>query len=105
MFFLKNSDYSYTSLWGFRINNNVHFYDFGQVIPKDSCFVLKSNYKFVLNEEIKYIALVFKDMMDNFYELEVEYILKTKENETEITIVSGYDIKKSNLTFSEKEAE
>ena len=91
-----NADYSYASIWGFKINNDIHLYDIGQVIKKDSIFVLKDSYRFLFNEEIKYVALILKDMLDNYYELETEFEIIEEEKTKKIHMISGVELKKYN---------
>lgn len=97
--YLNNSDYSHTALWGFRINDDIHIYDIGQVIPKNAFVEMNSTYKFIYNDEIKYVALLLKDMLDNVYELEVNFKIEGSDKEKMILILSGIETKKSDLDF------
>lgn len=103
--YLNNSDYSHAALWGFRINDDIHIYDIGQVIPKNAFVEMNSDYKFTYNSEIKYVALLLKDMLDNIYELEVNFEIQGSDKDKTIQILSGIETKKTDLVFNYKEVE
>lgn len=70
---LKNSDYSYASLIGFIINDKCHFYDIGQVLPKDTECLMNNDFEFEFDEQIETVSLIIQDMLDNLYEFELNY--------------------------------
>ena len=102
-FLLANTDYSYCSVIGFRINDSFHLYDYGQVLPKNSNIALRSSFKFKFKQKIKYFAILIEDMLDNVYEFVVETNITGEKENKYIEIVSGLYTKKSDLTFEKKE--
>lgn len=70
---LANSDYSVSCLIGFIINDNCHFYDIGQVLAKNTQYRMDSNFEFEFNEKIETVSLIIEDMLNNLYELELDY--------------------------------
>lgn len=99
-FYIKNSDFSYATLLGFKINEDYHFFDYGQLLDKNSFNQVISNYVFTYEGEIKYIALLFGDMLDHIYEFELDYIISDSNNIMGIVVKSGLEMKKSNITFT-----
>lgn len=100
---LNNSDYSYTTIWGFKINDDVHIYDYGQIFPKEKTLILKNDFCFKYDDDIKYVSLLLTDMLDNLYELVVEFeIINNGLNKT-IEILSVLKTKRSNLVFDDVE--
>ena len=100
---IHNSDYSYVSVRGFRINNDYHIYDIGQVLPKNTIIDLRSYFKFEYAEEIKYVALILEDMLDNLYEMELNFEIHKNKTEQVIQINSGIETKKTILPLNAKE--
>ena len=86
--FITNSDYSYVTLRGFMINDDVHFYDYGQVLQKNSFMQLTSSFKFKYKKKIKYVSLILEDMLDNLYEMKVEFNISGETKDKTITILS-----------------
>lgn len=103
--YLSNADYSHCSVWGFRVNDDIHVYDYGQVIPKNCFMHLMSSYEFKFNDEIKYVSLLIKDMLDNVYELELNYSIDGTGKQKFIQILSGIEIKRTDLIFTYEEVE
>ncbi len=99
-FGLANSDYSYCTVRGFVINRDYHFYDYGQVLAKNVKMNFRSDFKFKYNKEIKYVAILLQDMMDNYYELEVQFKLIGDTNKT-IQVLSSLKQKKASIEFVE----
>ena len=100
---LSNSDYSYCSVIGFKINEKVHFYDYGQVLPKNSSIDMFSRFEFKFDEKIEHVAILLEDMLDNIYEFVVETEIVENKKEKIIKILSGLKTKKSDLIFEKKE--
>lgn len=100
---ISNSDYSHCVIIGFRINEDYHIYDIGQVLQKERLMLLNSNYKFEYKEEITYVALLIKDMMDNIYELETNFKIHERESDNKIEILSGIETKPTTLNINSKE--
>ncbi|MBP5444544.1 MAG: hypothetical protein J6Y28_00090 [Acholeplasmatales bacterium] len=96
---LYNSDYSHATLIGFRINEDYHCYDFGQVIPKNTCYRLFNNFRFRQSSEIKLLSLVIKDMLDNIYELEVCFEIQTKCDNNIIIITGSKGLRFASIYF------
>lgn len=98
--YLSNADYSHCSIWGFRINDDVHIYDYGQVIPKNAFMHLISDYEFGYSDDIKYVSLLIKDILDNVYELELNFEIEGSGKHKSIEILSGIEIKKTDFIFT-----
>ena len=64
------------------MNNDFHIYDYGQVLPKNESLSLLNNFRFKYEDTINYVAILMQDMLDNIYELEVNFsiIKKRKDN-------------------------
>ncbi len=99
---INNSDYSHVVIKGFRINNDYHIYDIGQVLPKNSIIKLKNNFRFKYNDEINSVSIILQDMLDNIYELQVNYEIEIGFDH-KIEIISGLDIVKTDLPINSKE--
>lgn len=99
---INNSDYSHASVIGFRINNDCHLYDIGQVLPKNSTLKLDSDFRFIYKDEINYVAILIQDMLDNIYEFEVRVDIEEEIDKT-IKILSGIEMKKTTLPLNAKE--
>ena len=100
---ISNSDYSHCTVIGFRVNEEHHIYDIGQVLPKNSLMRLYSDFKFKLKEDIKYVAILLMDMLENIYELEVNVEIDKYRKENTIRVISGIEIKKTTLNINPKE--
>lgn len=100
---ISNSDYSHCTVIGFRVNGEHHIYDIGQVLPKNSLMRLYSDFKFKLKEDIKYVAILLMDMLENIYELEVNVEIDKYRKEHTIKVISGIEIKKTTLNINPKE--
>ena len=100
---IHNSDYSHVSVRGFRINDDYHIYDIGQVLPKNTIIDLRSYFKFEYTREIKYVALILEDMLNNLYEMELNFEIYKHSTEHVIQINSGIEIKKSTLPLNVRE--
>lgn len=100
---ISNSDYSHVAIRGFRINNDYHIYDYGQILPKDKTLYLKNDFRFEYANKIEYMAILIQDMLDNIYELEVNFTISKPEKDKVIKINSGIETKKTTLSLSGKE--
>lgn len=100
---LDNFDFSHTIIIGFRVNNKHHLYDVYQVLPKNTLMFLYNDFKFTLDEEIQYVALLLKDLMDNIYELQLKFNIETTANENKIEIESNLDTIHTTLNLNAKE--
>lgn len=101
---ITNSDYSHCVMIGFRINNDYHLYDIGQVLSKNSLMILRNDFIFSIKEDkIDYIALLIEDMLDNIYELELNFSIAKDKKENIIQIVSGIELKPTTLNLNAKE--
>ena len=92
---LSNTDCAHAMLIGFRINKDYHLFDLSYSLPKNTFIYFRSGYRFKYDDEIKYVALLVKDMLDNLYELEVKYTI----NNGEIILIDGLNTKKSDLSL------
>lgn len=102
-FTISNADYSHCVIIGFRINDDYHIYDVGQVLPKNSLMFLRNDFKFLYKDEIKYVSLLMKDMLDNIYELETYFCIDKSGKENNLQIISGIEIKETSLPINPKE--
>lgn len=101
---ITNSDYSHCVIIGFRINNDYHLYDIGQVLSKNSLMILRNDFIFSIKEnKIDYMALLIEDMLDNIYELELNFSIAKDKKENIIQIVSGIELKPTTLNLNAKE--
>ena len=100
---IHNADYSHVSVRGFRINEDYHIYDIGQVLPKNTIIDLRSYFKFEYTKEIKYVALILEDMLNNLYEMELNFEIHKHSTEQVIQINSGIETKKSTLPLNVRE--
>lgn len=92
---ISNTDYSHVVIRGFRINDDYHVYDYGQVLPKNKKAYLNSHFRFKYAETIEYFALLLQDMLGNLYEFEVNISINEKNYGKTIKVNSGVEIKKS----------
>ncbi len=97
--YIVNSDYSYVAIRGFRINDDYHIYDIGQVINKNEEIILIDEYCFSYNKKISYVSLILQDVQNNFYEMEVNYSISQFQGKKYIEIISSIDTKESNLNL------
>ena len=51
-----------SGLRGFRINDEYHLYDHGQVLPKNKTYYLQNDFRFEYSNEIKYVSILLQDM-------------------------------------------
>ena len=100
---ISNSDYSHVIIRGFRINNEYHLYDHGQVLPKNKTFYLQNDFRFDYSNEIEYVAILLQDMLENLYELELNFSISKKDKNKTIIINSGIETRKTTLTINPKE--
>lgn len=100
---ISNSDYSYSAIRGFRVNNDYHIYDYGQVVPKNKTICLENNFRFKYTDKIEYVAILLQDMLGNLYELGLNFELSEQSKNREIKILSGIETKKSTLLINKKE--
>lgn len=101
--FISNSDYSHVVIRGFRINDEYHLYDHGQVLPKNKTFYLQNDFRFEYSNEIEYVAMLLQDMLDNIYELELNFSINKKDKNKAIIINSGIETRKTTLAINPKE--
>ncbi len=94
---ISNSDYSYVVIRGFRINNDYHIFDFGQVLAKNSIVEMVSDFSFKYKNRIKNVSIVMQDILDNLYEIVVNYKIVNEGNCKTIKILSGIEIIESDL--------
>jgi len=99
--YIVNSDYSYIAIRGFRINDDYHIYDIGQVINKNEEVILRDEYHFKYNKKINYVSLLIQDIQNNYYEMEVNYNISPFKEENYIEIISCIEIKESNLDLKD----
>ncbi len=100
---ISNSDYSHVAIRGFRVNNDYHIYDYGQILTKNKTFYLQSDFRFEYKNKIEYVAILLQDMLDNIYELELNFSITKPEKDKIIKINSGIEIKRTTLSLNAKE--
>ena len=99
---ISNSDYSHVAIRGFRVNNDYHIYDYGQILTKNKICYLKSDFRFEYKGRIEYVAILLQDMLDNIYELELNFTIIKPEKDKVITINSGIETKMTTLFLNGK---
>ena len=100
---INNSDYSHVTIRGFRINEDYHLYDVGQVLPKDTTIYLQSYFRFKYSKEINYVSIILQDMLENLYELVLNFTIVKDRKDNVIKINSGIETKKTTLNINPKE--
>ena len=100
---ISNSDYSHVVIRGFRINDEYHLYDHGQVLPKNKIFYLKNDFRFDYSNEIEYVAILLQDMLENLYELELNFSINKEDKNKTIIINSGIETRRTTLAINPKE--
>ena len=100
---ISNSDYSHVAIRGFRVNHDYHIYDYGQILTKNKTFYLQSDFRFEYKNEIEYMAILLQDMLENIYELELNFAISKPEKDKVIKINSGIETKKTTLFISAKD--
>jgi len=100
---IDNSDYSHVIVRGFRVNDDFHIYDYGQVLPKDETLYLKSDFRFKYSKKINYVSIILQDMMENLYELVLNFTIVKDRKDNVIKINSGIETKKTTLNINPKE--
>ena len=100
---INNSDYSYVAIRGFKVNNEYHIYDFGRVLQKEKTICLVNDFRFEFAGEIETVALLLQDMLENLYELELNFSIYKEGKDKVITINSGIETKKTSLPINSKE--
>ena len=100
---IDNSDYSHVVIRGFRVNDDFHLYDYGQVLPKDEAIYLKSDFRFEYTDEINYVSIILQDMLENLHELVLNFTIVKDGKDKVIKINSGIETKKTTLNINPKE--
>lgn len=100
---IDNSDYSHVIIRGFRVNDDFHLYDYGQVLPKDEVIYLKSDFRFEYTDEIIYVSIILQDMLENLHELILNFSIVKDGKDKVIKINSGIETIKTTLSLSAKE--
>lgn len=100
---ISNSDYSHVAIRGFRINDEYHLYDHGQVLPKNKTFYLQNDFRFEYSNEIEYVAILLQDMLENLYELELNFSINKEDKNKTIIINSGIETRRTTLAINPKE--
>jgi hypothetical protein len=88
---------------GFRVNDDFHIYDYGQVLPKDEILYLKSDFRFKYSKKINYLSIILQDMLENLYELVLIFTIVKDRKDNVIKINSGIETKKTTLNINPKE--
>lgn len=85
--YFGNTDYSNFYVWGIQINNNIARFDSIRYIKKSSYFLLDFSQKPIYTEKpIDSISLVLEDMLENLYELKLEF---ARDSKTGYLIIGG----------------
>lgn len=86
--YLSNSDLSMCVYHGLIINDHLMYFDNGQVIQKNSNVAIRHNIRFLIDEEIESVSLIFTDMLDNEYNLHAEFETAEVGKDKEIRLIS-----------------
>lgn len=99
-FMIKNADYSFSSLKGICINNDLIFMSIAQVFDKEKTYRCICNLQFKYREKIKKVYLLLEDLFEHYYALEVCFeIVEGKGKKNVIHIVSGLELFKAKVDF------
>ena len=99
-FMIKNADYSFSSLKGICINNDLIYMSIAQVFDKGKTYRCIFNLQFKYREKIKKVYLLLEDLFEHYYALEVNFkTMKGKGKIDAIHIVSGIELFKAKVDF------
>ena len=85
--YFGNTDFSNFYVWGVKINNNIARFDSIRYIKKSSYFFLDFSQKPIYTEKsIDSISLILEDMLENLYELKLEFL---RDPKTGYLIIGG----------------
>ena len=77
--YFGNTDFSNFYVWGLKINDHIAFFDSIRYIKKSSYFFLDFSHKPLYTEKaIESFSLVLEDMLENLYELRLEFEVDPK---------------------------
>ncbi|MCR4698523.1 MAG: hypothetical protein K5762_04060 [Bacilli bacterium] len=94
-FYLKNTDYSYSSIKGLCINDDLMIMSIAQVLDKNEVYLYKrsAENEFFYAEEIKKIYLLIEDVFENYYLYETNFKIKNEaDNFNLIELLSGIEL-------------
>ena len=75
---IHNADFSFSSLKGICINDDVISLEIAQTFKKDQSYVVVCQFGFVYKKEIKEISLLLVDLLDNYYALTTNFGIEDK---------------------------
>ena len=79
--FFRNTDFSNVYVWGIKINGNLTHFRSIRYIRKEGYFCIDFSNVFIHTKEpIKTISLVLEDLLENLYELPLEFTLSQPHN-------------------------
>lgn len=102
-FYLYNTEVSYCSFKGFLINDEILSMEIGQVFAKNKLYRIYFNRKFAFDQPIQSVSLLLEDMLENFYSLELNFETEEQDNQTDIIIKSGIELKETNIHYYQED--
>lgn len=79
--YFANIDFSHFYVWGLKINGNSTTFETVRLIRKDRYFLLNFAKKPIYTEKpISQISLILEDLLENLYELPLDYQIEPKDN-------------------------
>lgn len=79
--YFANIDFSHFYVWGLKINGNSTTFETVRLIRKDRYFLLNFAKKPIYTEKpISKISLILEDLLENLYELPLDYQIEPKDN-------------------------
>ena len=92
-----NSNLSDSIFCGIKINDSIQLYDVPHIINKDANIIMKDYCRYIIEEDIKKVALLIKDVLYNPYEMEVSFLIEEYGIDKEIKMTGITSIKKSSF--------
>lgn len=85
---------------GFCINGEIIPLYIGQAFRKNEQYVFIPNFTFKYNKEIRNVSILLVDMLDNYYELEINFNVVKKSSSLVIELRSGIETKKCDIDIN-----
>lgn len=92
---LRNVDYSFSSLKGICLNDDVICFEIAQTFDKNQNYHIVFDFDVNYNEKIKEVSLLLVDLLGNYYILTTNYIIEKRK----IAIQSGIELNPVTVDF------
>lgn len=93
--FLRNTDYSFSSLKGMCINDDLICFEIAQTFNKNQNYCISFGFSFNYKETIKEISLLLVDLLENYYILTTNFDIEGRE----IFVKSGIELIPVSIDF------